>query len=103
MEKADNVYIMPSQFGWSDLGTWASAYDNLEKDYLGNAVAGDNVIVFDAHRNMVHNQTDKLVVGGNVKLVQGSTVLVGNELRTDLKTKRTQMSGGRVKGSFLPK
>lgn len=48
-------------------------------------------------------QTEKLVVGGNVKLVQGATVLVGNELRSDLKTKRTQMSGGRVKGSFLPK
>ena len=62
MEKADNVYLIPSSFGWSDLGTWNSAYDNLEKDYLGNAVAGDNVIVFDAHRNMVHNQTDKLVV-----------------------------------------
>ncbi len=41
MEKADNVYIIPSSFGWSDLGTWASAYDNLEKDYLGNAVAGN--------------------------------------------------------------
>lgn len=62
MEKADNVYLIPSSFGWSDLGTWNSAYDNLEKDYLGNAVAGENVIVFDAHRNMVHNQTDKLVV-----------------------------------------
>ena len=31
MEKADNVYIIPSSFGWSDLGTWASTYDNLEK------------------------------------------------------------------------
>lgn len=48
-------------------------------------------------------QTDKLVVGGNVKLVQGTTVLVGNELHADLKTDRTQMTGGRVKGSFLPK
>lgn len=62
MEKADNVYIIPSSFGWSDLGTWNSAYENLEKDYLGNAVAGENVIVFDSHRNMVHNQTEKLVV-----------------------------------------
>lgn len=62
MEKADNVYIIPSSFGWSDLGTWNSAYENLEKDYLGNAVAGDNVIVFDSHRNMVHNQTEKLIV-----------------------------------------
>jgi lipopolysaccharide export system protein LptA len=48
-------------------------------------------------------QTEKLVVGGNVKLVQGTTVLQGNELVSDLKTDRTQMKGGRVKGSFLPK
>lgn len=48
-------------------------------------------------------QTDKLVVGGKVKLVQGSTVLTGNELHADLKTDRMQMTGGRVKGSFLPK
>lgn len=62
MEKADNVYVIPSSFGWSDLGTWNSAYENLEKDYLENAVAGDNVIVFDSLRNIVHSQNDKLVV-----------------------------------------
>jgi mannose-1-phosphate guanylyltransferase len=62
MEKADNVYVIPSSFGWSDLGTWNSAYENLDKDYLGNAVAGENVIVFDSHRNMVHNNNDKLFV-----------------------------------------
>lgn len=62
MEKADNVYIMPSQFGWSDLGTWASAYDNLEKDYLENAVAGNNVMVIDATNNMVHADNNKLVL-----------------------------------------
>ena len=48
-------------------------------------------------------QGEKLVVGGNVKLVQGTTVLQGQELHADLKTNRTQMTGGRVKGSFLPK
>lgn len=62
MEKADNVYIIPSSFGWSDLGTWNSAYENMEKDYLGNAVAGNHVIVFDAGHNMVHAPKDKLVV-----------------------------------------
>ena len=62
MEKADNVYLIPSSFGWSDLGTWNSAYENLEKDYLENAVAGDNVIVIDASRCMVHAPNDKLVV-----------------------------------------
>ena len=62
MEQAENVYVIPSSFGWSDLGTWASAYDNLPKDYLGNAVAGNNVFVVDATNNMVHTEQDKLVV-----------------------------------------
>ena len=62
MEKADNVYVIPSSFGWSDLGTWASAYDNLEKDYLGNAVAGDRVMVIDSTQCMISAPHDKLMV-----------------------------------------
>ena len=62
MEKADNVYIIPSSFGWSDLGTWTSVYDNLEKDYLGNAVAGKHVMVIDATNNVVHADNKKLVL-----------------------------------------
>ncbi len=62
MEKAENVYVIPASFGWSDLGTWNSAWENMEKDYLENAVAGDNVIVFDANKNVVHVPDDKLVV-----------------------------------------
>jgi mannose-1-phosphate guanylyltransferase len=62
MEKANNVYVMPSSFGWSDLGTWNSAYENMEKDYLGNAVASDNVIVIDATKCMINSHKDKLVV-----------------------------------------
>jgi mannose-1-phosphate guanylyltransferase len=62
MEKAENVYIIPSSFGWSDLGTWNSAWDNMEKDYLGNAVAGKNVMVIDATKCMVHAPENKLVL-----------------------------------------
>ncbi|MEO7800757.1 MAG: sugar phosphate nucleotidyltransferase [Ginsengibacter sp.] len=62
IEKADNVYVLPSSFGWSDLGTWGSAYENLEKDYLDNAVAGNNVMIFDASKNMVHVDHNKLVL-----------------------------------------
>ena len=62
MEKSDSVRVIPSDFGWSDLGTWASAYDNLEKDYLENAVAGNNVMVIDATNNMVH----ALHIGGKL-------------------------------------
>ena len=62
MEKASNVYVLPSSFGWSDLGTWNSAYENMEKDYFGNAVASDNVIVIDATKCMINAPKDKLVV-----------------------------------------
>ena len=62
MEKAGNVYVIPSSFGWSDLGTWNSAYENLEKDYLENAVAGNNVFIIDATKCMVHAADKKLLV-----------------------------------------
>ena len=62
MEKADNVYVIPSSFGWSDLGTWNSAYENLEKDYLGNAVTSENVIVIDATKCMISAPHDKLLL-----------------------------------------
>lgn len=62
MEKADNVFVAPAQFGWSDLGTWESAYENSEKDYLGNAVHGDNVIIIDASECMVKAPEKKLVL-----------------------------------------
>lgn len=62
LEKADNVYVIPSAFGWSDLGTWGSAYENLEKDYMENAVAGNNVILFDSTKNVVHSHNNKLIL-----------------------------------------
>ena len=62
LEKADNVYVIPSVFGWSDLGTWGSAFENLEKDYMDNAVASNNVILFDSTKNVVHSQSDKLIL-----------------------------------------
>jgi len=62
MEKANNVYVIPASFGWSDLGTWNSAWENMEKDYYENAVAGNNVIVFEATKCVVHVPDKKLVV-----------------------------------------
>ena len=62
MEKANNVYIIPSAFGWSDLGTWASTYETIDKDYLENAVAGNNVMIIDGTHNIIHADNNKLVV-----------------------------------------
>lgn len=62
MEKADNVYIIPASFGWSDLGTWNSAYENMPKDYFDNAVSGNHVVVFDSAKNIIHADNKKLLV-----------------------------------------
>ena len=62
MEKASNVYVMPASFGWSDLGTWNSAWENMNKDYLENAVAGKNVMIMEANRCVVHAPDNKLVL-----------------------------------------
>ena len=62
MEKADNVLVVPSDFGWSDLGTWGSLYENLQKDSNGNAIVGEKVILYNASKNIVRVSENKLVV-----------------------------------------
>ena len=62
MEKADNVYVLPADFGWSDLGTFGSIYTHIPKDDKENALVSDNVILYDASKNMIHSSADKLIV-----------------------------------------
>jgi len=69
MEKANNVLVIPSSFGWSDLGTWASMYENIEKEENGNGILGENISVFDAHNNIIVNddEIEKLVIVSDVE------------------------------------
>lgn len=62
MEKADNVYVFVSDFGWSDLGTWGSLYEVRAKDGRQNAVMGKNVILYDVSECIVNIPDEKLVV-----------------------------------------
>ena len=63
MEKAENVFVLPSDFGWSDLGTWASIYEMAEKDYVGNAVIpSEQVMMYDSSNCMVNVPKEKLVI-----------------------------------------
>lgn len=62
MEKAENVYILPVEFGWNDLGTWGSLYNKLTKDKDQNATVGGNVIYRDSKNNIVRTQSGKRVV-----------------------------------------
>ena len=62
MEKANNVYVRISEFGWSDLGTWGSLYEHINQDKNKNAVVGKNVMMYDSNNCIVHMQKDKVVV-----------------------------------------
>ena len=62
MEPAENVYVLAADFGWSDLGTWGSLYENRPKDDLGNTVVGRNVMLYDSSNCIVNMPKDKLVV-----------------------------------------
>ena len=53
MEKAQNVLVFPSDFGWADLGTWGAVYEHAEKDEAGNAALGTRCIFQEASGNVV--------------------------------------------------
>lgn len=63
MEKANNVYVIPGDFGWSDLGTWGSVYTVKEKDEAGNTFIGSKkVMVIDSTNCIVNVPENKLVI-----------------------------------------
>ena len=43
MEKAERIYVLPAEFGWSDLGSWGSLHSLLPKDNRNNAIVGENI------------------------------------------------------------
>ena len=62
MEKADNVYVMEADFGWSDLGTWGSLYSLAPKDENGNASLKSDALFYNARGNVVTLEPGKLAV-----------------------------------------
>lgn len=62
MEKAEEIFVYPSDFGWSDLGTWGSLLLQTPKDIYGNAVIGENVQLYDSRNCIVHTLKEKRVV-----------------------------------------
>lgn len=62
MEKAEEIFVRPSDFGWSDLGTWNSLREQLPKDERGNVCVGPDVALFDTHNCIVHTSGERKVV-----------------------------------------
>lgn len=62
LEKAKNVYVLKAHFDWSDLGTWGSLHDKLDKDNNNNAVVRAQHFFTDSTNNIVYTDKEKLVV-----------------------------------------
>ena len=62
MEKADEIFVCPADFGWSDLGTWGSLLQQSKHDLYGNATIGPDINLFETHNCIVHTTQEKKVV-----------------------------------------
>ena len=62
MEKAEEIFVCPSDFGWSDLGTWGSLHGQSKKDLYGNATIGQEINLIESHNCIVHTTQEKKVV-----------------------------------------
>ena len=66
LEKAKNVYVIPAELGWSDLGTWTSIYDNAKKDKQNNAVNTKHFVTYNSEGNLIKlkNKEKAVVIDG---------------------------------------
>lgn len=62
MEKAERIYVLPAEFGWSDLGSWGSLHSLLLKDNRNNAIVGENIRLYECNNCIVHTPHLKQVV-----------------------------------------
>lgn len=62
MEKAEEIFVCPSDFGWSDLGTWGSLLQQTKHDLFGNSLIGDNISIYDTKNCIIHTTEEKKVV-----------------------------------------
>lgn len=80
MEKASEIYTLPAEFGWSDLGSWGSLHTLLNHDEDGNATVGSAVKMFDCKNCVVHTSEEKQVVveglDGYIVAEKGNRLLI---------------------------
>ena len=81
MEKSDSIYVVPSRFGWDDVGSWEALDRYREKDDKGNVLVG-NAKVIDSHGNLVISSSHDIVVEGlkDIYVIENDgKILVGHK------------------------
>ena len=62
MEKSKEIYTLPAEFGWSDLGSWGSLRTLLPQDEAGNAKVGKDIRLYECKNCVVHAADESKVV-----------------------------------------
>ena len=62
LEKAEEIFVFPTSFSWSDLGTWNSLREQSDMDKYGNVCIGDNIKLYDTYNTIVHTCNKKEVI-----------------------------------------
>uniref|UniRef100_UPI00402697B0 mannose-1-phosphate guanylyltransferase n=1 Tax=Prevotella sp. TaxID=59823 RepID=UPI00402697B0 len=62
MENAEEIFVFPADFGWSDLGTWGSLLLQSPRDMYGNGLIGKNIHTFECRNCVVHTTQEKKVI-----------------------------------------
>lgn len=80
MERAEEIFVCPASFGWSDLGTWGSLMAQSQRDLYGNAIIGNEIHLFDSRNCIVHTTEERKVViqglDGYIVAEQGGKLLI---------------------------
>jgi mannose-1-phosphate guanylyltransferase len=65
LEKADEIFVFPASFGWSDVGTWGSLHTLAQADDKGNNAIGQNIHFYESKNCVVHTtQEHKVIIQG---------------------------------------
>ncbi|MBQ9362002.1 MAG: mannose-1-phosphate guanylyltransferase [Bacteroidaceae bacterium] len=65
LEKADEIFVFPASFGWSDVGTWGSLHTLANTDDKGNNAIGQNIHFYESKNCVVHTtQEHKVIIQG---------------------------------------
>lgn len=62
MENADEIFVFPADFGWSDVGTWGSLHTLAPTDAYGNNAIGENIKFYESKNCVVHTTEEKRVI-----------------------------------------
>ncbi len=80
MEKAEEIFVFPADFGWSDLGTWGSLHEQSPQDMEHNVCIGRNIYLYETHNSIIHTAQKKKVVvqglDGYIVAEQDDTLLI---------------------------